>query len=146
MKMSMTKKVLLLTVATLILTGCTQKATTPPSSTDLVNPTITKQISPTPATNSAQPTTAQNQNTVVALTAAELAKHNNQTDCWLLISGKVYDVTSFIDTHPGGQAILAGCGQDATSLFATKGEKGEPHPTKAETMLQNYYLGKLIVQ
>jgi cytochrome b involved in lipid metabolism len=34
------------------------------------------------------------------ITRAELAKHTTKDDCWILIDGKVYDVTKF-DEHPG---------------------------------------------
>jgi hypothetical protein len=39
-------------------------------------------------------------------TLADVAKHNSATDCWMVINDKVYDVTSFIDEHPGGDVIL----------------------------------------
>ena len=36
------------------------------------------------------------------LDLAELKKHTSETDCYLLYNGKVYDVTEFLDEHPGG--------------------------------------------
>ncbi|KAJ0120017.1 Cytochrome b2 [Diaporthe amygdali] len=48
----------------------------------------------------------------------EVQKHQTANDCWIVIKGEVFDVTSFIQTHPGGaQAILAHAGSDATELF-----------------------------
>ena len=38
--------------------------------------------------------------------------HNKEEDCWLVISGKVYDVTEFLDEHPGGfDIVLAATGK-----------------------------------
>lgn len=53
------------------------------------------------------------------ITAAIVATHASQTDCWTIVSGKVYDVTSVISSHPGGPGkIIAVCGTDGTSEFA----------------------------
>jgi hypothetical protein len=35
---------------------------------------------------------------------AEVGKHNSAHDCWLVIHGYVYDVTSFLASHPGMQS------------------------------------------
>ena len=35
-------------------------------------------------------------------TLAECQEHMSDKDCWLVIEGKVYDVTPFLDEHPGG--------------------------------------------
>ncbi|KAI2616820.1 hypothetical protein GGR54DRAFT_223360 [Hypoxylon sp. NC1633] len=54
------------------------------------------------------------------LNATELAKHNTTSSCWIVIHGKVYDVTPYLDQHPGGAAILIKQGgRDATSEFRT---------------------------
>ena len=37
-----------------------------------------------------------------AFDMAEVQKHNSASDCWVVISGVVYDLTDFIREHPGG--------------------------------------------
>ncbi|KAH8887605.1 glycolate oxidase [Thozetella sp. PMI_491] len=50
---------------------------------------------------------------------AEVAKHGKQDSCWVVIHGKVWDVTSFLGEHPGGAAvILKGAGRDATEAYS----------------------------
>ncbi|TPX56711.1 hypothetical protein PhCBS80983_g04311 [Powellomyces hirtus] len=36
----------------------------------------------------------------------ELQRHSTKDDCWLLIHGKVYDLTAFLDHHPDGKRII----------------------------------------
>ncbi|XP_052200406.1 cytochrome B5-like protein isoform X3 [Diospyros lotus] len=52
-----------------------------------------------------------------AYTRAEVSLHNKRTDCWIIIKDKVYDVTSYVEEHPGGDAILAHAGDDSTEGF-----------------------------
>merc|ERR1712151_283012 len=48
----------------------------------------------------------------------EVAKHTSKTDCWVVVSGQVLDVTKFLGEHPGGElAILTFAGKDATEEF-----------------------------
>merc|ERR1711920_1054113 len=48
----------------------------------------------------------------------EVAKHVTKDDCWVILSGKVLNVTSFLSQHPGGElAILTFAGKDATAEF-----------------------------
>merc|ERR1712178_619482 len=48
----------------------------------------------------------------------EVAKHVTKTDCWVVVSGQVLDVTKFLGEHPGGElAILTFAGKDATEEF-----------------------------
>lgn len=77
-------------------------------------------------------------------TLAEVSAHGSASDCWLVISGKVYDVTDWIASHPGGNAILEGCGTDATQLFETRPMgSGTPHSNRARNLLPNYFIGDL---
>lgn len=76
-----------------------------------------------------------------ALTMTELAKHNSKTDCWELINGQVYDLSTYTSSnmHPGGEAILKGCGQDATAMFKAIAK----HNSKAAAMLPDFLLGPI---
>lgn len=76
---------------------------------------------------------------------SEVSAHNNQSDCWLIVDNKIYDVTSYIDIHEGGRVIVNYCGSDATEAFNTKGGKGKPHKPKAFEDLQRLYIGNLEV-
>ncbi|KAJ5256633.1 hypothetical protein N7478_012737 [Penicillium angulare] len=50
--------------------------------------------------------------------AAEVAKHNTRESCWVVLYGKVYDVTDFLSSHPGGaKIILKLAGKDATEEY-----------------------------
>ncbi|ESK97372.1 mitochondrial cytochrome [Moniliophthora roreri MCA 2997] len=62
------------------------------------------------------------------LSSYAIAEHNNRNDCWIIVHGKVYDVTDFLDEHPGGsKIILKYAGADATEAY-------EPiHPPNAIT-------------
>ena len=45
----------------------------------------------------------------------EIQTHNQETDQWLVINRKVYDVTCWADKHPGGRKVLNHyAGEDAT--------------------------------
>lgn len=44
--------------------------------------------------------------------------YTSRTDCWIAIKGKVYDVTPYLQEHPGGvPAIVMNGGKDATEDF-----------------------------
>jgi cytochrome b involved in lipid metabolism len=104
---------------------------------------------PIPAAETESTTTDQtdkNQLPVKLFGLPEISRHATSTDCWFAINGKVYDVTQFIagSKHPGGAAILAGCGKDATTLFETRPMgSNTPHSETARGFLPNFYIGDL---
>lgn len=78
-----------------------------------------------------------------SFTPAEVAQHTFSTDCWIIIAGEVYDVTSFVDSHPGGADLLsAQCGQDATTAFETQNGEGG-HSQAARDQLASLRIGSL---
>ena len=49
---------------------------------------------------------------------SDVAKHNTEKDCWVIVNGQVLDVTNFLADHPGGKkAIMIYAGRDATEEF-----------------------------
>ncbi|TKY66111.1 Cytochrome b5 [Spatholobus suberectus] len=72
-------------------------------------------------------------------TLAEVSEHNNSKDCWLIIDGKVYNVTKFLDDHPGGDdVLLSSTAKDATDDFEDVG-----HSNNARAMLDDFYVGDI---
>eukprot|EP01115_Flamella_aegyptia_P015154 TRINITY_DN90_c3_g1_i1.p1 TRINITY_DN90_c3_g1~~TRINITY_DN90_c3_g1_i1.p1 ORF type:complete len:81 (+),score=16.67 TRINITY_DN90_c3_g1_i1:458-700(+) len=70
----------------------------------------------------------------------EINKHNSQEDLWIVIKGKVYDVTTFYNDHPGGgDLLLDAVGEDAEELFFEDIE----HSEEAVEMLKDFYIGDL---
>ncbi|KAJ7973786.1 Cytochrome b5-like protein [Quillaja saponaria] len=69
---------------------------------------------------------------------AEVSLHNKRTDCWIIIKNKVYDVTSYVEEHPGGDAILTHAGDDSTEGFF-----GPQHATRVFDMIEDFYIGDL---
>lgn len=69
----------------------------------------------------------------------EVAKHTSSSDCWMVIDNKVYDATSFLLEHPGGEDImLDSSGRDATREFEDVG-----HSQEARSQLEKLLIGDL---
>ncbi|NWZ28275.1 CYB5B protein, partial [Asarcornis scutulata] len=69
----------------------------------------------------------------------EVARRNCSREAWLVIHGRVYDVTRFLEEHPGGEEVLLEqAGKDATESFEDVG-----HSTDAREMLKQYYIGEV---
>ncbi|XP_056016450.1 cytochrome b5 reductase 4-like isoform X3 [Ostrea edulis] len=71
--------------------------------------------------------------------AEELAKHNHRNDAWIALRGKVYNITPYMEYHPGGEEeLMRGAGIDGTQLF------DEVHKwVNYESMLEKCFVGKL---
>ena len=55
------------------------------------------------------------------VTLEELTEHGKREDAWIAVNGSVYNVTQYLDLHPGGwDEIIKGVGRDATDLFNEK--------------------------
>ncbi|XP_041077050.1 cytochrome b5-like [Polyodon spathula] len=72
-------------------------------------------------------------------TLEEITRHNSSKDVWIIIHEKVYDVTRFLEEHPGGEEVLLEqAAADATENFEDVG-----HSTDAREMLKQYFIGEL---
>jgi L-lactate dehydrogenase (cytochrome) len=40
------------------------------------------------------------------LSALDVGQHNSRSSCWVIVSGQAYDVTEFMDHHPGGAGVI----------------------------------------
>ncbi|MFA6050334.1 MAG: cytochrome b5-like heme/steroid binding domain-containing protein [Candidatus Paceibacterota bacterium] len=89
----------------------------------------------------AQPTTQPKPKTQSGgITLSEVAKHNSRSSCWSAINNNVYDLTSWIPNHPGGeQRILSLCGVDGSAAYNGQ-HSGNSKPA---TMLAGFKLGAL---
>lgn len=74
-------------------------------------------------------------------TMEDVRKHRTkETGIWLAISGRVYDITSFVDRHPGGRIIETAYGRDASVLFETHHNLIDD-PSGIVKTLQKYQIG-----
>lgn len=69
----------------------------------------------------------------------EASQHSTRDDCWVIIDGKVYDVTTYLDEHPGGDYVLLGAtGRDSTEDFEDAG-----HSSDARKLMADYFIGEI---
>lgn len=75
----------------------------------------------------------------VYVTMDEVAAHNSVQSCWVIYKKRVYDVTSFLNSHPGGKKVIVPyAGKDMTTAYDENG-----HSAEANTMLSKYFIGEL---
>jgi len=78
-------------------------------------------------------------NGIRPITREEVARHNTKDDCWIIISGKVYDITEWAPHHPGGAGIARMyAGKEATAEF------GDFHSTEAVAHMVHFRIGDLV--
>ena len=86
------------------------------------------------------PSPKPNTNGSITLSISEIKTHNSKLDCWSIVNGNVYNLTSFVQKHPGGAAVIANiCGKDGTNAFSNQ------HNTqsKPNNVLSGFLLGPL---
>jgi hypothetical protein len=100
-------------------------------STPTPTPTPTPTASATP---SATPSPAS------GITRAQVEMRNSKSACWSIIDDKVYDLTRWIDSHPGGPSYIQFiCGKDGTNSFKAQ-HSGRPNPV---ARLADFLIGDL---
>ncbi|XP_063168688.1 cytochrome b5 reductase 4 isoform X2 [Candoia aspera] len=79
---------------------------------------------------------------LLEVTEEELMKHNKKDDCWICIRGLVYNVTPYMEYHPGGEVeLMKAAGTDGTDLF------DQVHRwVNYESMLKECLVGRIAVK
>ncbi|XP_075454009.1 cytochrome b5 reductase 4 isoform X2 [Ascaphus truei] len=79
---------------------------------------------------------------LIEVTEEELAKHNKKNDCWICIRGQVYNVTPYMEYHPGGEdELMKAAGADGTDLF------DQVHRwVNYESMLKECFIGRMAIK
>lgn len=73
-------------------------------------------------------------------TLAQVSTHDSSSSCWSAINTEVFDLTNWVNRHPGGKAsILMICGKDGSALFNMQhGRSG-----RVNTILEGFKIGNL---
>uniref|UniRef100_UPI00404A99DF cytochrome b5 domain-containing protein n=1 Tax=Candidatus Planktophila sp. TaxID=2175601 RepID=UPI00404A99DF len=109
-------------------------ASTPPMAQPTPTPAA---VAPTPKPS---PTPEPEMTTQAGYTMAKVKENNSAASCWSVINSNVYNLTQWINSHPGGPSVIRGlCGVDGTSSFNGK-HRGQSNPTST---LASYLLGPL---
>jgi len=67
------------------------------------------------------------------------AKGGSEKEVWMVIHDNVYDVTKFLDEHPGGEEVLF----DQSGLDATEPFEDVGHSTDARELMAEYLIGTI---
>ena len=113
-----------------VVRGAYVAPTATPTPTATPSPTATATPTPTPT-----PTA-----TAAGYTMTQVRANNTARSCWSAIDGFVYDLTRWINSHPGGSgAILFLCGTDGTNAFKAQHE----NQSRPAIRLDSYRIGPL---
>ncbi|KAJ8921651.1 hypothetical protein NQ315_010560 [Exocentrus adspersus] len=71
---------------------------------------------------------------------ADVKTHNDNRSSWIVIHNNIYDVTEFLNEHPGGEEVLLEqAGKDGSEAFEDVG-----HSSDARELMIKYKIGELI--
>ena len=117
--------------------SATPDASAAASASPTASPSASTSASATPdASATASPSTSG----PASFTLAQVQQHATASSCWAAVNGSVYDLTTWIARHPGGeQRILDLCGRDATPQFLAQHGTSE----KVAATLAGFRLGPL---
>jgi len=125
-----------------VVRGASASVTPTPVATPTPSSTPTVVVTPTPTTTvTATPTpTPTPTPSIAGYTMAQVKANNSAKSCWTVVDGFVYNLTSWISSHPGGAgAILFLCGTDGTNAFKAQHE----NQARPAVRLDSYKLGPL---
>lgn len=76
----------------------------------------------------------------IILSSSEIKKHSLKSDCWSLVNGNVYNLTTYVQKHPGGASVISNiCGKDGSKAFINQhNTQGKPN-----NVLSSFLLGPL---
>lgn len=83
--------------------------------------------------------------TLPSFTRAEVEAHNSDKDCYVTLGDNVYDITDFLDSHPGGpELILEYAGKDVAQIL--KDEASHRHSESAYEIMEESLVGFVVSQ
>jgi len=131
---------IIVVISVIVLKNSNSITTTPIDTTNssvVDTPSTTPVVTtPTTTTKPVTPTTPK----IAEYTMSDVAMHATVSSCWTAVNDSVYDVTSWVNKHPGGStAILGLCGKDGSDRFNGK-HGGQSRP---ESELANFKIGIL---
>lgn len=111
--------------------------TTTPLTQQPINQTNTTNPAVVPASNSARlPSNTTTNSTTTVFSLADVAQHKTAADCYLVIDNTVYDVSGYLNNHPGGRGVIQSrCGTEVTGIFA------RIHSNRAWNLLTSFKVG-----
>ena len=74
----------------------------------------------------------------INLSNSEIKTHNLKSDCWSIVNANVYNLTTYVQSHPGGASVIANiCGKDGSKAFVNQhNTQGKPN-----NVLSGFLLG-----
>jgi cytochrome b involved in lipid metabolism len=134
----MKSKLIAITLSAILITACSSSSQTNPTN----DPQPASDSNSTQQQDAPQEDTSngQSSDSTAKYTMADVQANNSESSCYTAINGNIYDLTSFIASHPGGaRNIMKLCGIDGTSIYMSQ-HGDQPQP---EAQLSSLYIGEL---